>query len=182
MPDKKQKNWRPFEEAHKYARSLGLQSRCEWRKFIDRQYFWLGKKPTDIPDNPVEAYKFEWKGWENWLGSGNIPVKESKAPQKPVRKRKLKRKKSRIIEKVCPVAAPEDSLPDKPIASNSFCCFEDARKYARKLGLTSHYEWNRFVRTHLKLMPADIPHNPASIYRFEWKGWPDWLGVLDNAP
>jgi len=175
MPDKTQKIWRPFEEARQYARKLGLQSRCEWMKFIDGRYSGSsGRKPTDIPDNPVEAYKFEWKGWENWLSVGN---KESKTPQKPVRRRKLKRKKSKIIEKVCKATELEDSLPEKPVTPNSFCSFEEARKYARKLGLTSHYEWSRFVCTHLKLMPTDIPHNPASIYRFEWKGWHDWLGI-----
>jgi len=62
-------------------------------------------------------------------------------------------------------------------ASHSFCSFEEARKYARTLGLESHCEWNRFVCTHLKTMPANIPHNPAAVYRFEWKGWNDWLGI-----
>ncbi|OGV38132.1 MAG: hypothetical protein A2020_07255 [Lentisphaerae bacterium GWF2_45_14] len=55
--------------------------------------------------------------------------------------------------------------------------FKKARKFARSLGLESHCEWNHFVRTHLKTMPHSIPHNPAAIYRFEWKGWKDWLGA-----
>ena len=67
--------------------------------------------------------------------------------------------------------------PQSATAFHDFCSFEEARKYARKLGLESHYEWNRFVCTHLKTMPSKIPLNPAAIYRFEWKGWNDWIGT-----
>ena len=35
MRGKKQKDWRSFEEAREFARSLGLQTRCEWMNFID---------------------------------------------------------------------------------------------------------------------------------------------------
>ena len=86
MPDKKQTKWRSFEEAREYARSLGLQSHCEWMNFIDGQYIKLGRKPFDIPDNPVAVYKFEWQGWADWLGAGNVPVKQNKVPLKVRRK------------------------------------------------------------------------------------------------
>ena len=179
MRGKKQKDWRSFEEARIYARSLGLQTRCEWMNSIDGRHSWLGRKPSDIPNNPAEVYKFDWRGWNDWLGVGNIPVKKNNAPVKTVRRENLRLKKARSLERIRKIADPENSL-SKPIAPNSFCSFEEARKYARKLGLESHYEWNRFVCKHLKTIPANIPRNPAAIYRFEWRGWQDWLGISDR--
>jgi hypothetical protein len=31
-----------------------------------------GNKPDDISARPDVAYKKEWKGWGDWLGTGNI--------------------------------------------------------------------------------------------------------------
>jgi len=193
MPGKKQKDWRSFKDARKYARSLGLQSRCEWIKFIDGQYSGLGRKPVDIPDNPVDVYKVEWKGWENWMGSGNnMPVKENKAPLEKIRRKKLKPKKlkqkklkpekPRCLDRIRKIADSEEYQSQLTTTQNDFCSFEEARKYARELDLKSHYEWTRFVCTHLKTLPPNIPLNPDLVYRFEWTGWADWLGVLAITP
>ncbi len=197
MPDKTKKSWRPFEEARKYARNLGLQTRCEWMRFIDGGGSGAGRKPTDIPHNPAEVYKLEWMGWADWLGSGNsMPVKENKVPQEPVPRKKLKPKKlkpkklkqkklkpekPRSLDRIRKIADSEE-YQNQLTTQNDFCSFEEARKYARKLGLKSHYEWTRFVCTHLKTMPTNITLNPNAVYKLQWQGWADWLGVLNNTP
>lgn len=56
--------------------------------------------------------------------------------------------------------------------------FEEARVWARGLGLKSVAEWMRFTRT--ADMPTDIPHSPVSAYR-DWAGWGDWLGTGTKA-
>ncbi len=206
MPDKTKKSWRPFEEARKYARKLGLQTRCEWMRFIDGRCS-SGRSLTDIPHNPAEVYKLEWMGWADWLGAGNnMPVKENKVPQKPVPRKKLKPKKlkpkklkpkklkpkklkqkklnsekPRSLDRIRKIADSEE-YQNQLTTQNDFCSFEEARKYARKLGLKSHYEWSRFVCTHLKTLPPNIPLNPAAVYKLQWQGWADWLGVLNNTP
>ena len=62
------REWRPFEEAREFARSLKLRSQTEWK-----QYCKSGKdgipRLNDIPANPGIIYKNNgWKGYPDWLG------------------------------------------------------------------------------------------------------------------
>jgi hypothetical protein len=54
--------------------------------------------------------------------------------------------------------------------------FEDARAFARGLGLKSGDEWSDYCKSDKK--PADIPANPYGVYANDgWAGWGDWLGT-----
>lgn len=61
-----------------------------------------------------------------------------------------------------------------------FRSFEEARKYARALGLRSAKEWKAYARGMLDgfgTKPTDIPIDPAITYRHKgWCGWDYWLG------
>ncbi len=60
--------WRDFEPAREFARSLGLLSSREWVK-----YGKSGDKPEDIPAHPDTIYEDQWRGYGDWLGiSGTI--------------------------------------------------------------------------------------------------------------
>ena len=62
---KRHRNWRPFEEAREYARSLGLKNSLEWIAFWKS-----GKKPKDIPYQSFIVYKGKgWISYGNWLGA-----------------------------------------------------------------------------------------------------------------
>ena len=50
------RDWRPFEEAREFVRSLGLKSVREWEAYCAS-----GKRPADIPSNPQMAYGNKWK-------------------------------------------------------------------------------------------------------------------------
>jgi hypothetical protein len=57
---------RPFKEARKFVRSLGLNSQQEWNKWRSS-----GERPDDIPTNPNRVYAGKgWKGWSDFLGTG----------------------------------------------------------------------------------------------------------------
>jgi hypothetical protein len=47
----KDKRWRKFEEARKFARSLGLKDTIEWYEYAKS-----GDRPDDIPSNPRLQY------------------------------------------------------------------------------------------------------------------------------
>jgi hypothetical protein len=49
-------NWRAFEEARAFVRTLGLRTTAEWRKYCKS-----GEKPDDIPADPREVYGDKWK-------------------------------------------------------------------------------------------------------------------------
>ena len=55
--------WRDFEEAREYVRSLGLRD-------YDDYYDWAMSedRPPDIPRSPNWAYEEEWADWQDWLG------------------------------------------------------------------------------------------------------------------
>jgi len=58
--------------------------------------------------------------------------------------------------------------------------FEEAREYARNLGLKSQADWYRFAREPdpaKQQLPLDIPRTPNIAYQvLGWEGFPDWLG------
>ena len=54
--------------------------------------------------------------------------------------------------------------------------FEQAREYARALGLNTTVEWREYVKS--KLRPYDIPSNPEKVYESDgWISMGDWLGT-----
>ena len=63
--------YRPFSEAREYVRELKLKNVTEWR-----QYYGSGQKPDDIPSVPEQAYKKQWKGYGDWLGTGRLATKD----------------------------------------------------------------------------------------------------------
>src|SRR5262249_61093496 len=60
-------DWRPFNKARAFVRSLGLKSGADWKTYCRS-----GKKPDDIPVKPYGAYADAgWAGMSDWLGTGN---------------------------------------------------------------------------------------------------------------
>jgi hypothetical protein len=54
--------------------------------------------------------------------------------------------------------------------------FEDARTFARSLGIAGQREWQEYSRSDAR--PSDIPGSPDSLYRDQgWAGIKDWLGA-----
>jgi hypothetical protein len=64
------KKFKTFTDAKKFVQTLKLQSVSDWKK-----YYQSDNKPDNIPSNPNRTYKKEWKGWGDWLGTGNIAFK-----------------------------------------------------------------------------------------------------------
>ena len=57
-------NYRPFEEARAFARTLGLRTTREWAAFRAS-----GRLPHDVPGKPERVYAGKgWSGMEDWLG------------------------------------------------------------------------------------------------------------------
>lgn len=63
----KRRNFRSFEEARAYARSLKLKGVHEWIEFTKNSDF-----PKDIPARPDIAYRNKWLSWLDFLGKDGI--------------------------------------------------------------------------------------------------------------
>src|SRR6266516_1270518 len=59
--------WRPFSQARAFVHTLRLKSVDEWRDYCKS-----GKRPLDIPSNPNQVYRSEYKSMGDWLGTGTI--------------------------------------------------------------------------------------------------------------
>jgi len=59
-----------------------------------------------------------------------------------------------------------------------FRSFQETRRFARNLGLSSRSEWRRYCASPQR--PVDIPTNPQVAYRSEWKEWADFLGTSNT--
>ena len=136
-----QREYRSFNEAREFARSLDLRNGDEWTEFCKGNLPDKGSLPQDIPAGPYRVYAEKgWQGFGDWLGTGNI------APR-----------------------------------YHEYRSFNNAREFARSLGLKSGAEWSEFCNGNLPekgKLPADIPANPYSTYADKgWTGIPDWLGT-----
>ena len=157
-----------------------------------------GKKPADIPANPLQVYNKEWKGFGDWLGTGtiasyNIKFRPYIKAEKFVLSLGLKSRKewdiySKSGKKPADIpTGPErvynkewkgfgDWLGTGTVANQNrkFRSFEEARMFAQSLGLKSKEDWAKYCSSGQK--PADIPQKPYRTYKKDWIWWGDWLG------
>jgi hypothetical protein len=200
MPKTKTSKFRPFEQARELIRGLGLANREEfftWAK--------TSEKPADIPSSPVDVYSTQWKGWRDWLGDKK---KEIKKPKQPKYRSFLEARElvvglkfqsyseflSWVADEGANLRIPahpqatyrgewidkddwigKESSKDRP---PRFRGFDEARNFARSLGLETAKEWNQWANTDQR--PKDIPKAPNHVYEEHWDRWGDWLGT-DNV-
>jgi len=193
----------PFEEARKYARSLGLKLQSEWLEFARGKRPDIGKKPKGIPIYPRDTYRrYGWISWADWLGFPENRWRPFEAARDYARSLNLESRMEWVkftrgqrpdigqkpfdipatplaIYKRCGWCGYRDWL-DWPV-KNPWRSFEEARLYARTLGLKSKQEWLDFARgkrPDLGKKPDDIPVRPLDVYiRLGWCGYEDWLGL-----
>jgi len=193
--------YRKYEDARKFAISLGLSTQTDWRNFKKHN-----ELPNDIPANPNQTYKNDgWINWGHWLGTGFVHPKDRVYltyldAQKKVSELGLKTWKDWL--EYCKSGKLSNDIPASPdrVYKNSgwvsvgdwlgtgnvsdwhqnWRSFEDARKYAHSLKLTSYEEWKRLDKSDL---PADIPKDPRSVYRNDgWVSSFDFLGIEKKYP
>ena len=195
---------RNFVQAREFTLKQGLKNRYEWAIYcsIDKL------KPSDIPSNPDEIYK-AWNGWKHWLGSfEKVPFLPYEQAKNKVGEKGFKN--TGEWKKWCNWNPNDFGLkpPEIPASphiyyknsgwigyndwlgtennrkSKSYRPFEDARKFAQELGLTSSEYWLRYCKgefPHLPEKPNDIPTNVARKYRdIGWNGMNDFLNAKEH--
>jgi hypothetical protein len=186
--------YRSFPEARAFVHTLGLQSQQEWHTYCQS-----GSKPDDIPATPRQTYRGEFVSMGDWLGTNTV-ADQYKAyrpfPEARAFAHSLGLRDEKEWYTYCKSGNKPSDLPTAPrqtyrgefvsmgdwlgtntVASfkRSFRPFEEARAYARSLGLKGNEEWRVYCQSGQK--PADIPTHPDRTYKAEFKGWGDWLGT-----
>ena len=164
----------PFLRRRAFARSKELTNQAEWFRFGRS-----GDKPDDIPANPNQTYKAEWRGFGDWLGTGAVAPRDRQyrsfqAARAFVRSKGLTNQAEwrafcRSGDKPDDIpAAPEkvykaewrgtgDWLGTGAVAprDRQYRSFQAARAFVRSKGLTNQAEWRAFCRSGDK--PDDYP-------------------------
>ena len=160
------------------------------------------QRPSDIPTNPNTIYALEgWAGMGDWLGTGTIakhlreyrPFGEARTFVQGLNLKSQSEWDAFANSGELPIDLPKaphmvyaddgwvswgDWLGTGTIATYKvdYRPFEQAREFARTLGLKSRQEWLAFGRT--GKLPIDIPINPHRTYADQgWAGIGDWLGT-----
>ena len=64
------REYRSFNDARDFARSLGLKTAAEWKEFCKGNLAEKGTRPADIPSNPNVTYADKgWISMGEWLGT-----------------------------------------------------------------------------------------------------------------
>ena len=179
------KQFRDFESAREFARSLNLKSNKEWRAYTKS-----GNKPDDIPNSPDSTYKKNFNGYGDWLGTGTVATNDRVYRQfKEARDfaRSLNLKNIDEWRAYTKSGNKPDDIPSAPhktykkefkgvgdwlgtgtVASKDkvFRPFKEAREFVRSLWLQGYDEWEQYCKSGNK--PVDIPSNPWQVYS-EWK-------------
>ena len=190
-----------FKDAKKRIQDLNFKTQKEYFSLRKTKNF-----PSGVPSNPNAFYKKDWKGWSDFLGTGNIGKLDPddyfnfEKAKKFMLKLKLKNvtewneyKKSKNFNSKIP-RSPQtlykeegwigfgDFLGNNNISNSSkkFKSFNQSKKFIIKLKLKSIREFKNLKRDNK--IPEDIPSNPDINYKKDWKGWSDFLGTTIIAP
>ena len=197
---------RPFREARKFARTLGLKNQREWFVYCRGHQ---GKDvgfPSDIPVTPHRIYEnLGWVSFQDWLGSSWIaPNQRSYLPFRKARRIACSLGLRSVAEwrAYCASGKLPSNIPRSPWVhyagsgwrgvgdwlgtgtpssrSRQLRRFPSARSFVRKLGLSSTSEWRAYCKGELRgkdPLPLDIPKAPDQIYRKQgWISYGDWIG------
>ena len=75
------RTYRPYDEAVKFVRKLGLNSGTEYAAYCSGERKDLPPKPHDVPAYPDQTYGEEFRkkgGWGGWLGTGTVATRSRK--------------------------------------------------------------------------------------------------------
>jgi superfamily II DNA or RNA helicase len=192
------KIYRPFEKARKFARTLKLKNNNEWITFSKS-----GKLPNDIPRSISRTYKKEFKGMPDFLGINRYSTYYKTLSYKDTQNFAIKNKIKSSTEwfKFCKNNELPRGLPANPRAKHSkewiswgsflktgrgadqwkkFLSYNVAKKILKKYNFKSVKEFTE--KKYTKNFPKNIPMQPPTSYRHKgaWKGWTDFLSLKNN--
>ncbi|MDC0102549.1 DEAD/DEAH box helicase family protein, partial [Alphaproteobacteria bacterium] len=192
-------NWRKFEEARKFIRSLKLSNEGELR-----QYYTSGDCPPDIPKNPSIVYRHKgWKGLGDYLGTFRVATRDVQflpyeAAVKFARKNNLKSYKDwAALSFSGNLPANLPSLPSQTYkgkgwinwgvffgtgklgpGQKKWMTYKDSKKFIQQQNLKSLDEFRAWCKSDER--HPDIPTSPDKTYP-EFENYVIWLGTGNFA-
>ena len=190
-----------FQDAKTLMQSQGIKTNrefIEWKK--------AGKRPEDFPSNPQKTYKDRWKGWGNFLGTGNISNRKRKWMSFDKAKAFIQSQKIRTRKQFQEWSKSEQRPKDFPShpqktyknrwkgwgnflgtgnistrkrEKGKWMSFDKAKTFVQQLGITNLKDFFEEMKNNSDIFPENFPPNPKAFYTNtgEWVGWNDFLGL-----
>ncbi len=172
----KYREYKPFESARQYVRSLGFSTEDELKKWLKSP-----ERPLDIPLAPRATYRKEWINAGDFIGTGNVSNREREyrsfeEAREFVSKIGLK-SKDEWTKWAKTDAKPKD-IPASP--RNVYIKDWKGMPHFLNSGVISNHnrEWRLIEWAKTGHKPSDIPAAPEGVYGNLWRGWGDWLGFI----
>lgn len=205
----------PYARARKFVRSLKLKSALEYQQWAAGKLSGAPSRPREVPSNPHQHYPewrgfSDWLGTERvanfnrkflpydqarafvaWLGlethaewraycAGYRPRLGTRPAHIPSNPNIVYKDAGWCgIRHWLGVGGPGMGYPSTMLP------FEEARAFARSLGLSGQLAWRQYVNGELPDLPprpANVPSNPNARYKHEgWAGYGDFLGTGNVA-
>ena len=146
----------------------------------------LSYKELGLPSNPDQTYKFEWKGWNDFLGKERIYFPSFEEAKQIAQEAGIKTK-SEYRERYRELALPSkpesiykdqgwqgwrDFLGTGRIHRTNFPSFEEAKEIVQGAGIKTRLEYRG------KYNELGLPSSPHRTYKAQgWRGFGDFLGT-----
>jgi len=192
------KQFRDFESAREFARSLNLKGTNAW------QAYWKSNTlPPNTSSRPDYVYKNKgWTDWGDFLGTGNVAsykIYFRSFTEASEFARNLNLKHWKEWREYAKSGNRPDDIPSNPnrhyknkgwtdwgdflgtgtISSNKieFHPFKEAREFARSLNLKGTNAWQAYWKSNT--LPPNTSSRPDYVYKN--KGWTDWGDFLGTG-
>ena len=193
----------PFRAARKIVHKLKLRSTRDWKKACEGYKYNKAKIPQTIPINPKPIYLSKgWKGFGDWLGTGNLSPYRKLRSFNDAKKWAIKnnistssewKKTLREMGKAFPSDIPRSPdlvykgagwkgwpqfLCSKKISPNrKVCSFVKTKRFAKKHNIQTSTQWREFFKKIKNTEYAEIPRAPHLVYarQNKWHGWTSFL-------
>ena len=180
-----------YAEAQKLIQTEGIKSGAQFKQWCKE------KRPRNCPSNPEKAYKSEWKGWGEFLGTDNVHNKEFMSydeAQEIMQKEGIKSRTQ--FKQWCNEKRPnnfpwslENAYKNKwkswgeflgtgTIAPYNivFMTYVEAQELMQKEGIKT---WNQFDQWRKEKRPDNFPWSPENAYKNEWMGFGHFLNTIN---
>ena len=187
------RKWMSFNEAKDLIQNQGIKTKREFQEWSKSK-----KRPKNFPSNPNQVYTNEWKGWGDFLGTGNISTGKRKwmsfqdaktlMQSQGIKTHKdfIEWKKDGKRPKDFP-SNPNQIYKDKWKGWGDFLdtgnisnrkmewmSFQDAKTLMQSQGIKTNREFIEWKKAGKR--PEDFPSNPQRTYKKEWISWSHFLG------
>ena len=204
-----------YAQARKFVRSMKLNTALEFQQWAAGKLAGMPEKPQWIPSNPHQYYSewhgfADWLGTDRVANFNRkfLPYDEARAFVAWLGLETGKEWQNYCAGKYPRMGKRPAHIPSNPSTVYKYrgWCgirhwlgsggpslegfskmrpFEEARDFARSLGLSGQLAWRDYVSgklSHLPKRPADIPSNPNVCYKGDgWSGYGDFLGTGNVA-